>query len=340
MIIFLSEGMSSAHADEMIKGLNDFGVTAHRTVFGDRQVVVTSIGKPGSRPDDETLQAGIRSAYHVERILVVDTSCQLANRQVRPEGSVVRAGTFSVGGGHFGVIAGPCTVETERQTCETALAVRDAGATALRGGAFKPRTSPYAFQGLKREGLKILAKARRLSGLAIVTEAMSPEEVKLVEEYGDVIQIGARNVQNYRLLEAAGRARKPVLLKRGFSTTIEEWIMSAEYILAGGNDRVILCERGIRTFEDYTRFTLPVAVIPALREMTHLPVVVDPSHAAGRADFVLPLAAASVAAGADGLLVEVHPDPKSALCDGRQSLTFEEFKRMMRQCTDVRACIG
>lgn len=339
MLIILSAGMTSEHASELLLGLERFGVCGHRAEFGNRQVVVTFDSEKDAQNIQAELKEGVFATFRIDAILTIDTPYQLASRRARPEGSLIEAGDFAVGQGRYALIAGPCTVETEYQTLTAAEAVRAAGATALRGGAFKPRTSPYAFQGHKLHGLKILAKARQQTGLAVVTEAMSPEEVRLVEEYGDVIQIGARNVQNYRLLEAAGRARKPVLLKRGFSTTLEEWLMSAEYILAGGNDRVILCERGIRTFETFVRFTLSLATIPALRTLTHLPVVVDPSHAAGCAEYVTPLAAAATAAGADGLLVEVHPDPKQALCDGRQSLTFEEFTRMARQCRLIRDAI-
>ena len=262
--------------------------------------------------------------------------CSLA---MRPERSTVRIRDFAVGPGHFAIIAGPCTVESEEQVLTTAKYVKAAGATALRGGAFKPRTSPYAFQGLKLEGLKILQKVSKETGLVTVTEAMSSEEVKLVAEYADVVQIGTRNAQNYRLLETCSEVRVPILLKRGFSCTLEEFLMSAEYILSGGNERVILCERGIRTFETHVRYTLPVGTIPALKALSHLPVIVDPSHAAGRADLVPGLSFASTAAGADGLLVEVHPDPKHALCDGRQSLTPDEFAAMAQTCRKIRKVI-
>ena len=335
MIIFLFEGASPQQVNNLISTLREFGLHGHRSTFNAQPVILTLADRTDGDLDDIDLQRKLRAEFEIEKIIALPTPYLLANRALRPEGSVVSTGGFSVGNGSFGIIAGPCTVESERQMLDTALAVKKAGGTALRGGAFKPRTSPYAFQGLKEEGLKILAKARQETGLAIVTEAMAPDEVGLVEEYGDVIQIGARNAQNYRLLEAAGRVRKPILLKRGFSTTLDEWLMSAEYIMAGGNEQVILCERGIRTFETYTRFTLPVAVIPAMKRLTHLPIVVDPSHAAGRSEFVPPLAAASAAAGADGLLVEVHVDPKHALCDGRQSLTPAEFQRMVEQCNAI-----
>lgn len=335
MIIFMAAGITPIQTRELVDELRDLGAQGHLTQFGGVQVIVVSERLPGCHVDDITIQKRVQAEPNVDKIFHIGTPYQLVNRDIRPQGSIVQTGSLKIGNGEFGVIAGPCTVENEQQTIETAFAVQKRGATALRGGAFKPRTSPYAFQGLKVEGLKILAKARQETGLAIVTEAMSPDEVRLVEEYGDVIQIGARNAQNYRLLEAAGAARKPVLLKRGFSTTLEEWLMSAEYVLAGGNDRIILCERGIRTFENYVRFTLPVAVIPAVKKLTHLPVIIDPSHAAGRAEYVPPISLAAAAAGADGLLVEVHPDPKHALCDGRQSLTFDELGEMIHKCMQI-----
>jgi 3-deoxy-7-phosphoheptulonate synthase len=252
---------------------------------------------------------------------------------------VLRIRDFVVGQGNFAIIAGPCTVESEQQVLTTAQHVKVAGATALRGGAFKPRTSPYAFQGLKLAGLKILQKVREETGLVTVTEAMSSEEVKIVGEYADVVQIGTRNAQNYRLLETCGETDVPILLKRGFSNTLDEFLMSAEYILAGGNERVMLCERGIRTFETHVRYTLPAGTVPALKLITHLPVIVDPSHAAGRADLVPGLAYAATVTGADGLLVEVHPDPSHALCDGRQSLTPDEFAVMAQTCERIRKAI-
>jgi 3-deoxy-7-phosphoheptulonate synthase len=238
------------------------------------------------------------------------------------------------------MIAGPCSVENAEQTLETARAVKAAGATALRGGAFKPRTSPYSFQGLKEEGLKILAAARQETGLAVVTEVLAEEDVPLVARYADVLQIGARNMQNYRLLEAVGYEGKPVLLKRGPSATMDELLLAAEYILNAGNPQVMLCERGIRTFETHTRFTLSLSAVPYLHERTHLPVVVDPSHGTGHANLVARMAAAAVAAGADGLIVEVHPNPETALSDGYQSLTFEEFEGLMEIVRRVAEAVG
>jgi len=282
----------------------------------------------------------IKNTQAVEGFHESHVAYPLCSSAICPEGSVVRVRDFAVGRDNFAIIAGPCTVETEKQVLKTAQFVKSAGATALRGGAFKPRTSPYSFQGLKVEGLKILQKVSKETGLVTVTEAMSPEEVKLVSEYADVVQIGSRNAQNYRLLETCGEARVPILLKRGYSSTLEEFLLAAEYILSGGNDQVILCERGIRTFETYVRYTLPVGAIPALKKASHLPVISDPSHAAGCAELVPSLAYASVAAGADGLLVEVHPDPAHAVCDGRQSLIPDEFAKMMKACLKIREAIA
>jgi 3-deoxy-7-phosphoheptulonate synthase len=245
-----------------------------------------------------------------------------------------------VGAGKIGVIAGPCAVESREQILEVAHAVREAGASALRGGAFKGRTSPYSFQGLKEKGLQLLAEAREATGLAIVTEVMAPEQVPLVAKYADVMQIGARNMQNYPLLEAVGESGKTVLLKRGPSATMDEFLLAAEYILKTGNPNVILCERGIRTFEDHTRYTLPLASVPYLHQTTHLPVIVDPSHGTGKAGLVTPLAVAAIAAGADGLLIEVHPNPDKALSDGYQSLTPAAFKELMAQCRKVATALG
>ena len=338
MLVFLSNEATNAERERILDHLKRLNVPGFPTQFGGRSVFVVAEGSPFCSPGDSVFQE-IADLDGVDDVVPASVPYPLCCLNLRPEGSVIRTLEFSVGNGSFGVIAGPCTVESEEQTLETARHVKAAGATALRGGAFKPRTSPYSFQGLKEEGLRILAKAREETGLAIVTEAMSSDEAKLVEEYADVIQIGTRNAQNYRLLETCGRLQKPILLKRGCSCSLDEFLMSAEYILAGGNERVILCERGIRTFENYVRYTLPIGSIPALKSLTHLPVVVDPSHAAGRADFVTSLAVASTAAGADGLLVEVHPNPKRALCDGRQSLNPEEFAAMFQACLRVRMAL-
>lgn len=336
MLIFMMRESDVSRQKKVLALLDEQGVRGYPTVFGGRPVIVAIESRPGCSPNDPSLQDAVADEEGVEEIVVVHDPYQLCSKRLRPEGSRIDTGNFSIGNGSFGMIAGPCTIETEKQTIKTAELVKKAGASALRGGAFKPRTSPYAFQGLKVEGLKILAKAREETGLAIVTEAMSSEEVKIVAEYADVIQIGTRNAQNYRLLETCGQMRVPILLKRGFSCTLDELLMSAEYILAGGNEQVILCERGIRTFETYVRYTMPIGIIPALKLATHLPVVVDPSHAAGRAELVPAISFAATAAGVDGLLVEVHPDPKKALCDGRQSLTPDEFTSVVKTCNKIR----
>lgn len=264
-----------------------------------------------------------------------DSPWPLAGKKPGQLPSVIRVRDLVLGGGHCGVIAGPCAVESGSQMLDIAHKVKSAGATALRGGAFKPRTSPYSFQGLKEEGLKLLAQARDETGLAIVTEVMAPEMVELVASYADVLQIGARNMQNYPLLEAVGKVQKPVLLKRGPSATVDEFLYAAEYILNAGNEEVILCERGIRTFEDHTRFTLSLTTVPYLKELTHLPVIVDPSHGTGKASLVPTMARSAIAAGADGLIVEVHPNPKLAVSDAKQTLEPKEFEQMMTECRKV-----
>src|SRR5438270_3122922 len=265
---------------------------------------------------------------------------KMASTEMKKEPTLVEVLGLKVGAGHLGVIAGPCSVESKDQILQVAALVREAGAAGLRGGAFKPRTSPYSFQGLKEKGLELLALARDKTGLAIVTEVMAPEHVPLVGRYADVLQVGARNMQNYPLLEAVGESGKPVLLKRGPSATMDEFLLAAEYVLKTGNTQVMLCERGIRTFEDHTRFTLPLASVPYLHQKTHLPVVVDPSHGTGKANLVAVMARAAVAAGADGLMVEVHPDPGHALSDGFQALTPAAFRQMMAECRKIATALG
>ena len=275
---------------------------------------------------------------NVERVMRVSEPYKRANRKFHPEDTVVTVGSAKIGGGNFSVIAGPCSVESEEQIIEVAQDVQNAGAALLRGGAFKPRTSPYSFQGMGAEGLELLLEAKAATGLPIVTELMSPKYCQLFEEKVDVVQIGARNMQNFDLLKEVGKMSKPVLLKRGLSSSYEEWIMSAEYIMSEGNENVILCERGIRTFETYTRNTLDVSAIPAVKRMSHLPVIVDPSHSGGYYWLVEPLALAAVAAGADGLIIEVHNNPACAKCDGQQSLTpkhFDELMEKVRRLTDL-----
>ena len=274
---------------------------------------------------------------HVERVMRVQEPYKKANRKFHPEDSVADVQGVKIGGGHFAVIAGPCSVESAEQVTSIARDVKASGAAMLRGGAFKPRTSPYSFQGMGESGLDLLLEAKAATGLPIVSEIMAPRYAELFEEKVDLVQIGARNMQNFDLLKEVGKLSKPVLLKRGLANTYEEWIMSAEYIMAAGNENVILCERGVRTFETYTRNTLDLSAIPAIRQMSHLPIIVDPSHAAGMYWMVEPLALAATAIGADGLIVEVHNDPAHAKCDGQQSLTPEKFDTLMKKVESLRA---
>jgi 3-deoxy-7-phosphoheptulonate synthase len=318
----------------MVERVESLGLRPHKIVGTERTVIAAIGDKRDSHR--ESLETG----PGVEEVVPILAPYKMASAEVKPQRTVVRAGSLSVGGNRVGVIAGPCSVENEEQIVSTARAVKKAGATALRGGAFKPRTSPYSFQGLKEDGLKMLATAREETGLAIVTEIVASEDVRLVAEYADVLQIGARNMQNYRLLEAVGAVGRPVLLKRGPSATVEELLLAAEYILNAGNPDVMLCERGIRTFEGHTRFTLPLATVVYLHQKTHLPVVVDPSHGTGHTYLVPDMAAASVAAGADGLILEVHPNPEEAMSDGFQSLTFEQFDETMAKCRKVAEALG
>jgi len=271
--------------------------------------------------------------------LSVSSALKLVVRGTRQD-TVINIGDVKVGGNKIVVIAGPCTVEGREQLLETAHSVKNSGASMLRGGAFKPRTLPYSFQGLGEEGLKLLAEAREETGLPIVTEVMSPQDVKTIEKYADVLQIGARNMQNFSLLKDVGKIEKPILLKRGLSAIINEWMGSAEYILNGGNNNVILCERGIRSFNRLTRFTLDIASVPIIKKVSHLPIIVDPSHAMGRRDLVIPMAKAAIAAGADGLIVEVHSEPEKALCDGPQQLRLNDFRRLMEELDTVANAIG
>jgi 3-deoxy-7-phosphoheptulonate synthase len=276
----------------------------------------------------------------VQEAVVVSKPYKLVSREVKPDPTVIEVRGVKIGGGPLTVMAGPCSVETRDQVLETAKHVREQGATILRGGAFKPRTSPYDFQGLREQGLEILAEARELTGMPIITEVKDVETLSLVAKYADILQIGARNMQNFSLLEAVGNLGKPVMLKRGMSSTVVEWLMAAEYIVSRGNYQVILCERGIRTFETLTRNTLDLGIVPLLREITHLPVVVDPSHGTGRAKAVTPLARAAVASGVDGIMVEVHPEPDKALSDGPQALTYPMFTLLMRDLEKVSAAVG
>jgi 3-deoxy-7-phosphoheptulonate synthase len=334
MIIVMQADAGSDQLDHVVVQVEGLGLKPH-VIVGTERTVVAVVGDERAAANN-----GLETLPGVAKVLPILAPYKVASREVQHEPTVVTAGSLSVGGPKIGVIAGPCSVESREQILATARAVKAAGASGLRGGAFKPRTSPYAFQGLKEEGLELLAEAREETGLAVVTEVVAPEDVPLVARHADVLQVGARNMQNYRLLEAVGATRTPVLLKRGPAATLEEMLLAAEYVLDGGNRQVILCERGIRTFETHTRFTLPLASVPWLKARTHLPVVIDPSHGTGHASLVPSLSAAAVAVGADGLIVEVHPDPASAKSDGAQTLDFAGFAATMETCRRVAQAVG
>ncbi|HEY8463580.1 MAG TPA: 3-deoxy-7-phosphoheptulonate synthase [Bacillota bacterium] len=334
MIIVTNREMTAENWEELCKKLQDWGFQIN-VIQGMEKKVIGAVGD--KRRADFRLLENIAG---VEKVIPILSPYKLAAKEANPAGTIVTAGELKIGGGYFGVIAGPCAVESETQLLEVARGIKAAGAGGLRGGAFKPRTSPYNFQGLEEAGLKLLAKARAATGLPVVTELMNLPDLELVAEYADIIQIGTRNMQNFGLLRAVGRQPKPVLLKRGLAATIDEWLMAAEYIMAEGNNQVILCERGIRTFETATRNTLDLSAIPLLRHRSHLPVIVDPSHGTGKRKLVLPMAKAAVAAGADGLLVEVHPDPANAWCDGEQSLDLPDFGELMTEIKQLAAFEG
>lgn len=324
MIIVLKHGCGEAEIKEITERLTEHGFKIHLS----QGVEKTLIGAIGDRSHLESLD--LEALPWVEKVVAILAPYKLVSREFHPADSIIRIGDHEIGGSEIHVMAGPCAVESRSQLLETAHRVKEAGATFLRGGAFKPRTSPYAFQGLGEEGLRYMAEAREETGLLIVTEVMDVRDVELVASYADILQIGARNMQNFYLLKEVAKVNRPVLLKRGPSSTLEEWMMAAEYIMDGGNYQVMFCERGIRTFEDYTRNTLDLSMVPALHTLSHLPVIVDPSHGTGRWNLVAPMANAALAAGADGLMVEVHPQPEKALSDGKQSLTPDNFQKMMK----------
>lgn len=334
MVVVMKPKTRQEDIDALIIDLKKLGVTIGITK-GEGCTILGLVGDTSALDMDK-----ISLNEHVERVMRVQEPYKKANRKFHPEDSVVRMGSAAIGGGNFGVIAGPCSVENKSQITEVAKAVKASGAAMLRGGAFKPRTSPYSFQGLEMEGLELLEEAKAATGLPIVSEIMTPKLCEIFEEKVDVVQIGARNMQNFDLLKEVGKMHKPILLKRGLSSTYEEWIMSAEYILAGGNENVILCERGIRTFETYTRNTLDVSAIPSLKKMSHLPVIVDPSHSGGTSWLVEPLTLAAIAAGADGIIIEVHNDPQHAKCDGQQSLTPAAFDALMDKIRALSSFMG
>jgi 3-deoxy-7-phosphoheptulonate synthase len=323
MMIVMKETATEDEIGSVVEKIERAGALAHRS----QGARVTIIGAIGDVEQDASVESlGLEGQPGVDRVVPILKPYKLASSQIRHgERSVLDIEGRKIGGEHFALIAGPCTIETREQTLTTAEVVKDAGAALFRGGAYKPRTSPYAFQGLGQEGLRLLAEAKEQSGLPIVTELMDMRDLEPVLEVADVVQIGARNMQNYPLLAEVGRSGRPALLKRGLSSTLDELLMAAEYILKEGNPNVMLCERGIRTFETAYRFTLDLMAVPVLKELSHLPVIVDPSHAAGRRDLVLPLSLAAAAAGADGIIVEVHPNPDEAICDGPQALIADEF---------------
>lgn len=334
MIIVLKRGTTEEQVNHILKKIESLGLR-HMVSQGVERTIIGVIG------EEDILRVQPLEVYPgVEKVMPVLAPYKLVSREFKREDSVIEVEEVKIGGKKIVVMAGPCSVENETLLLEIAEKVRDAGALVLRGGAFKPRTSPYSFQGLGEEGLKYLADAREKTGLKIITELMDTKDLPLVEKYADIIQIGARNMQNFNLLKEVGRSKKPILLKRGISSTIKELLMSAEYILSSGNFNVILCERGIRTFEDYTRFTLDISAVPVIKSLSHLPVVVDPSHATGKWGLVGAVAKAAVAAGADGLLIEAHPQPEEALSDGAQSLLPEKFAELMGELSKIAKAVG
>lgn len=335
MLIVMGHNATQADIDNVIQTVSAMGLTA-APIPGSERTAIGVLGNKGYVDDSNILDLpGVQQTIHVSK------PYKLVSRDFHPENTIVDVAGVKIGEGERPVVvAGPCAVESEEQILKTARFVKQAGADLLRGGAFKPRTGPHTFQGLREEGLKLLAKAREATGLPIVTEVMSPDNVGLVADYADLLQVGARNMQNFDLLRELGRIRKPVLLKRGMSATIEEFLAAAEYILAEGNNQVILCERGIRTFETATRNTLDLAMVPLVKEITHLPVMVDPSHATGKRSLVTPMSRAALVAGAHGVLVEVHPEPDKALSDGPQSLTFAGFEALMADLKKLQHCLG
>ena len=335
MLIVMNHKAGPKQIEAVTMAVEAMGLTA-APIPGSERTAIGVLGNKGYVDD-----TNIRDLPGVQEVIHVSKTYKLVSRDFHPRPTIVKVGGVEIGEGKRPVVvAGPCAVESEEQILKTARAVKKAGADLLRGGAFKPRTGPHTFQGLREEGLRLLALAREATGLPIVTEVMSPDNVGLVAEYADLLQVGARNMQNFDLLRELGKIRKPVLLKRGMSATIEEFLAAAEYVLAEGNHQVILCERGIRTFETATRNTLDLAVVPLVKELSHLPIMVDPSHATGKRSLVAPMSKAALVAGAHGILVEVHPEPEKALSDGPQSLTFAGFDRLMEEVTRLNAFLG
>lgn len=327
MIVVMNRNSSKEDVRNICEVIENEGYETHLSEGVEKSI----IGVVGANGKKENLKSKLLTYKSVEKVVIIVEPFKLTGRDFKPDKTVIEIGDVKIGGKKPVIMAGPCAVESEEQILEAARAVKAAGAEILRGGAFKPRTSPYSFQGLGEEGLKLLAKAREETGLKVVTELMDIQHLDVVEKYTDIFQIGARNMQNYPLLSAVGKASKPVMLKRGMSATIKEWLLAAEYIMAEGNKEVILCERGIRTFGERTRNTLDLSSVPLVQQISHLPVIVDPSHGTGKWDLVIPMARAGIAAGADGLIIEVHPNPGEALSDGQQSLKPENFKMLMEE---------
>lgn len=334
MIVVLEKGIPDQHLESVIKHLEDYGFVVHKSV-GEERIILGAIGV---QPNFDTRKIKILDG--VEDVFRITEPFKLAGRSFKRENTVFKVKDIEIGGNEINVIAGPCSVESEEQIFTIAQIVHQSGVRILRGGAFKPRSSPYAFQGLGEEGLKLIRKAADQFGMLVITEVLENSMIDLVYKYTDIFQVGARNMQNYSLLKELGSAKKPIMLKRGLSATVEDWLMSAEYILANGNPDVLLCERGIRTFETYTRNTFDISAIPVVHKRSHLPVFADPSHATGLRDKVLPMARAAVAAGADGIMVEVHHDPEKALSDGPQALLPDQFADMMKQIRLIAEVIG
>ena len=325
MIVVMAPGAGKVDVDNIKERIESRGMKAQINIGAERTV----IGVMGSIPPDFKDEMELMNG--VDEVMMISKPYKLASKEFHPDDTIITVGDAVIGGPDPVIMAGPCSVEDEEQMVSTAKAVKAAGATILRGGAYKPRTSPYSFRGMGEDGLKLLELAKQETGLPIITEVMATDDVETVAKYADILQIGARNMQNYNLLDVVGKIGKPVMVKRGLSASYEEWLLAAEYVLAGGNENVILCERGIRGFETFTRFTLDVAAVPVIKRLSHLPIVADPSHSTGKWYLVTPVALASVAAGAHGLLIEVHPNPDQAKCDGPQSLTFENFDILMEQ---------
>ncbi len=334
MLIVMQQGHTEKEVAGILERLTQMGFTGHVSK-GVERTVIGVVGRTYPELKD-TLEVW----PGVEEVVPISRPYKLSSREFQPRDTVIEVGEVTIGGEVLVMMAGPCAVETEEQVLETARAVKAAGAHILRGGAFKPSTSPYSFRGLGIDGLELLAQARQETGMPIITEVMAPGDVELVSRYADILQVGARNMQNFILLDEVGKAQKPVMLKRGMSATIQEWLLSAEYILSQGNRQVMLCERGIRTFETYTRNTMDLSAIPIIKKLSHLPIIADPSHGTGKWYLVTPMALAAVVAGADGLMIEVHPTPDQALKDGAQSLTFDNFQRLMSQVVPVAASVG